>query len=63
MENCTIWGHHGERRTEASNQEVIAPEVREDDDAHLVMMHDGTGDDVADRGGATNFLQPGQVKD
>jgi hypothetical protein len=42
MENYMIWDHHGERRTEASNHEVIAPEVREDDDVHLVMMHDDT---------------------
>jgi hypothetical protein len=46
-----FWDHHGERRIEASNQEVIAPEVREDDDVHLVMMHDGTGDDIVEGGG------------
>ena len=60
MENYEIWDHHGERRIEAGNMEgcgggedddygerwTNASEVREDDDAHLVMMHDGTGDDV-----------------
>jgi hypothetical protein len=30
---------------------VIAPEVREDDDAHFVMVHDGMGDDVVEGGG------------
>ena len=29
---------------------MIAPAVRADDDAHLVMMHDGMGDDVAKGG-------------
>jgi hypothetical protein len=52
MENYEIWDHHGERRTEAGNMKGInASEVREDDDAHLVMMHDGTGDDIAGGGG------------
>jgi hypothetical protein len=52
MENYEIWDHHSERRTEAGNKESTdAPEVREDDDAHLSMMHDGTGDDVAGGGG------------
>ena len=46
-----IWDHHCERRTWASNQEVIAPKVREDDDVHLVMMHDGTGDGIVEGGG------------
>jgi hypothetical protein len=44
--------YNGERRKEANNKESTdAPEVREDDDAHLSMMHDGTGDDVAGGGG------------
>jgi hypothetical protein len=48
MEKYEIWDHHGERRTEAGNMEgTNAPEVREDDNAHRVMMHDGPGDDVA----------------
>jgi hypothetical protein len=52
MENYEIWDHHGERRTEADNMEgTNASEVREDDDAHLVMMHDATGDDIAGSGG------------
>jgi hypothetical protein len=52
MKNYEIWDHHGERHTEAGNMEgTNASEVREDDDAHLVMMHDGTGDDVAGGGG------------
>ena len=46
MENYEIWDHHGERCTEVGNMEgTNALEVREDDDAHLVMMHDGIGDD------------------
>jgi len=52
MENYKIWDHHGERRTEAGNREATdALEVREDDNAHLVMMHDDTGDDIAGGGG------------
>ena len=52
MENYEIWDHHGERRIEAGNMEgTNASEVREDDDAHLVMMHDGIGDDVVGNGG------------
>ena len=52
MENYEIWDHHGERRTEAGNMEgTDVLEVREDDNAHLVMMNDGTGDDVAGGGG------------
>ena len=30
---------------------MIAPKVREDDDVHLVMMHDGTGDGIVEGGG------------
>jgi len=44
-----IWDHHGERRTEASNME--GTDAQEYDDAQLVMMRDGTRDDVADGGG------------
>ena len=52
MENYEIWDHHGERRTEAGNMEgTNPPEVRKDDDAHRVMMHDGPGDDAAGGGG------------
>jgi len=52
MENYEIWDHHGERRTEAGNNEATdALEVREDGNAHLVMMHDDTGDDIAGGGG------------
>ena len=40
MENYKIRDDHGERHTEPRNQEMIAREVREDDAAHLVMMHD-----------------------
>jgi hypothetical protein len=52
IENYEIWDHHGERRTKAGNMEgTNPPEVRKDDDAHRVMMHDGLGDDAA--GGGT----------
>ena len=52
MENYEIWDHHGERRTGAGKKEATdALEVREDDNAHLVMMHDDTGDDIAGGGG------------
>jgi hypothetical protein len=30
---------------------MIAREVGEDDDTHLVMMHDGIGDDATEGGG------------
>ena len=30
---------------------MIAPKVREDDDVHLVMIHDGTGDAIVEGGG------------
>ena len=56
MENYEIWDHHGERRTKASNREATnAPEVREDDDAHFVMVHDAIGDDVAAGGGGEDY--------
>jgi len=56
MENYEIWDHHGEGRKEAGNMEgTNASEVREDDDAHLVMMHDGIGDDAAGGGGGEDF--------
>ena len=52
MENYEIWDHHGERRTEVDNiAGTNPPEVREDDDAHRVMMHDGPGDDTVGGGG------------
>ena len=52
MENYKIWDHHGGRRIEVGNKEAMdAQEVREDDDAHRVMMHDGPGDDAAGGGG------------
>jgi hypothetical protein len=52
IENYEIWDYHGERRTKAGNMEgTNASEVREDDTAHLIMMHDGTGDDAVGSGG------------
>jgi len=56
MENYEIWDHHGERHTEAGNMEgTNPPEVREDDDAHRVMMHDGLGDDATGGGGGEGY--------
>ena len=52
MENYEIWDHHDERHTKAGNKEATdALEVREYDNAHLVMMHDDTGDDIEGGGG------------
>ena len=56
MENYEIWDHHSERRTEAGNMEgTNASEVREDDDAHLVKMHDGTRDNTTGGGGGKGY--------
>lgn len=37
---------------QGNNEATIAWEVREDDDAHLAIMHDNTGNDVREGGGA-----------
>jgi hypothetical protein len=48
MANYKIWYHYGERCTEVGNMEgTNPPEVRKDDDAYRVMMHDGPGDEAA----------------
>ena len=42
IENYTIWDHHSERRTEASNQKGDCTKSNGDDDTHLFMTHNGT---------------------
>jgi hypothetical protein len=69
IENYEIWDHQGERRAEVGNMEgcgggeddnhgkrrTNASEVWKDNDAHLVMMHDGTGDDAPGSGGGKGY--------